>query len=81
MLQLHRFEEVHRPVMQHWPYGLEFYLVAENTRVQVLLLLRMRSERGLQKRLWAVLLMFLLAILLLNCSTLINTWSLTVSLY
>ena len=82
MLQLHRFEEVQQPAMQHGLCGLEFYLVAEDTWVQGLLLrLRMPPEGGLQKRLWAVLLTFLLAILLLNCNTLINKWSLTVSLY
>lgn len=53
-----------------WLCSLEFYLVAENTHLQGLLLkLRMPSPNtGLQRSLWAV-------CLVLSCNTGINTWS------
>ena len=49
ILQVHRFEEVQQAVMQHWLCCVEFYLVAEDTRVQGLVKIEDASSKGAAK--------------------------------
>lgn len=70
ILQVHRFEE-QQPAMQHWLLLFRILFGGRGqSRAGPLVKIEDASpERGLQKRLWAVLLTSLLAILLLNCNT------------